>query len=40
MNSFLTFSVEGAWFDAGSFLKEVGSGKDYFYSAVTAQFKF
>lgn len=40
VNNFLTLAVEGAWFNAGSFLKEVGTGKDYFYSAVTAQFKF
>jgi hypothetical protein len=40
VNPFLTLSLEGAWFDAGSFLKEVGAGKDYFYAAVTAQFKF
>jgi hypothetical protein len=40
VNSFLTLSVEGAWFNAGAFLKEAGSGKDYFYSALTAQFKF
>ncbi|RZJ55860.1 MAG: hypothetical protein EOO44_01665 [Flavobacterium sp.] len=40
VNNFLTFSIEGAWFNAGAFLKEVGTGKDYFYSAITAQFKF
>lgn len=40
VNSFLTVSIEGAWFNAGPFLKEAGSGKDYFYSALTAQFKF
>ncbi|CAC9973166.1 alginate export family protein [Flavobacterium panici] len=40
VNPFLTVSVEGAWFDAGAFLKEAGSGKDYFYTALTAQFKF
>jgi hypothetical protein len=40
VSNFLTLSVEGAWFNAGSFLKEVGTGKDYFYSALTAQFKF
>lgn len=32
VNPFLTVSVEGSWFDAGSFLKETGSGKDYFYN--------
>ncbi|SEP08789.1 Alginate export [Flavobacterium sp. CF108] len=40
VNPFLTVSIEGAWFDAGAFLKEAGSGKDYFYTALTAQFKF
>ena len=40
VNPFLTVSVEGAWFNAGAFLKEAGSGKDYFYTALTAQFKF
>lgn len=32
VNPFLTVSVEGSWFDAGAFLKETGSGKDYFYN--------
>jgi len=39
-NDFLSFTLETGWFDAGSFLKEVGTGKDYFYAALTAQFKF
>jgi len=40
MNDFLSFTIETGWFNAGSFLKEVGTGKDYFYAALTAQFKF
>ncbi|SHH75055.1 alginate export family protein [Flavobacterium defluvii] len=40
MNNYLGFTLETGWFNAGSFLKEVGSGKDYFYAALTAQFKF
>jgi hypothetical protein len=40
MNDFLSFTLETGWFNAGSFLKEVGRGKDYFYGALTAQFKF
>ncbi|WP_369013947.1 alginate export family protein [Flavobacterium anhuiense] len=40
MNNHLGFTLETGWFNAGSFLKEVGSGKDYFYAALTAQFKF
>jgi hypothetical protein len=40
MNDFLGFTLEAGWFNAGSFLKEVGTGKDYFYAALTAQFKF
>lgn len=40
MNDFLSFTIETGWFNTGSFLKEVGTGKDYFYGALTAQFKF
>ena len=39
-NRFLSFTLEGAWFDTGAFLKEVGLGKDYLYAAFTTQFKF
>ncbi|MCP2028646.1 hypothetical protein L1276_003816 [Flavobacterium sp. HSC-32F16] len=39
-NDYLAFTLETGWFNTGSFLKEVGSGKDYFYAALTAQFKF
>ncbi|MBW1658783.1 alginate export family protein [Flavobacterium quisquiliarum] len=40
MNNHLGFTLETGWFNAGSFLKEVGTGKDYFYATLTAQFKF
>jgi hypothetical protein len=40
LNNHLGFTLETGWFNTGSFLKEVGSGKDYFYAALTAQFKF
>lgn len=39
-NAFLDFTLEGAWFNAGSFLKEAGTGKDYYYTAITATLKF
>lgn len=39
-NDFLAFTLETGWFNAGPFLKEVGTGKDYFYAALTTQFKF
>lgn len=39
-NDYLAFTLETGWFNSGSFLKEVGTGKDYFYAALTAQFKF
>lgn len=37
---FLSLTLEGAWFDSGTFLKEAGTGKDYFYSAFTARIRF
>ncbi|MCR4031545.1 MULTISPECIES: alginate export family protein [Flavobacterium] len=40
LNNHFEIKLETGWFNAGSFLKEVGSGKDYFYAALTAQFKF
>lgn len=40
LNPYLSFTLEGGWFDAGSFLKEAGSGKDYYYGAITATLKF
>jgi len=39
-NPYLSFVLEGSWFDAGAFLKEAGTGKDYLYAAFTAQLKF
>jgi len=39
-NDFLSFTLESGWFNSGAFLKEVGTGKDYFYGALTMQFKF
>lgn len=39
-NAFLNFTLEGAWFNAGSFLKEAGTGKDYFYTALTSRARF
>ena len=37
---FLNFSWDLAWFKAGPFLKMAGSGKDIFYTCVTAQLTF
>lgn len=39
-NPYLSFTLEGAWFNTGAFLKEAGTGKDYFYAAFTAQLQF
>lgn len=39
-NSLLYFRAEFTWFKAGRFLKEVGSGKDILFNAITMQFKF
>ncbi|MHA3789429.1 alginate export family protein [Flavobacterium hauense] len=39
-NPFFSLTVEGAWFNAGAFLKEAGTGKDYYYAAFTATFRF
>lgn len=40
LNSFLSFTLEGAWFNTGAFLKEAGTGKDYYYTALTTTLKF
>lgn len=40
VNAFLSLTAEGAWFNSGPFIKEAGTGKDYYYGAFTAQFKF
>lgn len=37
---YLNFRGEFTWFDAGSFLKEAGSGKDIFFTGFTTQLKF
>ena len=36
----ISMTIEGAWFNAGSFLKAAGQGKDYFYYAFTSAIKF
>jgi len=39
-NKFLYFRTEFTWFKAGSFLKDVGTGKDILFTGITAQAKF
>jgi hypothetical protein len=39
-NNHLSFRYELTWFQAGDYLKEVGSGKDIIFTGVTAQIKF
>ena len=39
-NNFLTFTAEFTWFDAGSYLKEAGAGKDILFTGITTQLKF
>lgn len=39
-NRFLLLRVEGTWFKAGSYLKDVGSGKDILFFGFTSQLKF
>jgi hypothetical protein len=39
-NNFLYFRYECTWFKAGSFLKDVGPGKDILFMATTVQLKF
>ncbi|QNA45901.1 alginate export family protein [Lacibacter sediminis] len=39
-NNFLYFRVEFTWFNAGSFLKAAGTGKDIIFTAFTTQLKF
>jgi Alginate export len=39
-NNFLYFRGEFTWFDAGSFLRAAGSGKDILFTGITAQIKF
>ena len=39
-NNFLYFRTELTWFDAGPYLKSVGTGKDILFTGITAQLKF
>jgi hypothetical protein len=39
-NDFIYFRTEFTWFHAGSYLKEVGAGKDIIFTGLTAQLKF
>jgi Alginate export len=39
-NNFLSFTTELTWFDAGSFLKSAGAGKDILFTGITTQLKF
>ncbi|MCW5923921.1 MAG: alginate export family protein [Saprospiraceae bacterium] len=39
-NRHFNLQLEGTWFAAGPYLREVGAGKDVFFTAVTVQFKY
>jgi hypothetical protein len=39
-NNFLYFRGEFTWFNAGSFLKTAGTGKDILFTGITAQLRF
>jgi len=39
-NNFLSFTMEFTWFDAGSYLKAAGEGKDILFTGITTQLKF
>jgi len=39
-NDFLSFTLEGTWFAPGDYLKQASTGKNVYFTAVTAQFKF
>jgi hypothetical protein len=39
-NRFLLLRIEGTWFKAGPYLKDVGSGKDIIFFGMTTQLKF
>lgn len=39
-NPHFNLQVEGTWFEAGPYLREVGTGKDLFFAAVTVQFRY
>jgi hypothetical protein len=37
---YLTITAEALWFDSGDYIKQVTPGRDVWFSALTAQFKF
>lgn len=39
-NRHFNLQLEGTWFAAGPYLREAGTGKDVFFTAVTVQFKY
>jgi hypothetical protein len=39
-NRFISFRIESTLFKAGTYLRDVGEGKDIFYTGVTATFRF
>lgn len=39
-NRFVFLRLESTWFKAGTYLRDVGSGKDIFYTGVTTTFRF
>jgi hypothetical protein len=39
-NRFLLLRVEGTWFQAGPYLKDVSAGKDILFCGLTSQFRF
>jgi hypothetical protein len=39
-NRHLSLQAEGTWFDTGPYLREAGSGKDVFFTALTVQFRY
>jgi hypothetical protein len=39
-NRFIYFRLETTWFKAGTYLRDVGNGKDIFYTGVTATLRF
>lgn len=40
VNPFLDLVLEGTWFNAGQYIKEVSAGKDIYFTAFTMQYKF
>lgn len=39
-NRHLSLQLEGTWFDTGTYLREVGTGKDIYFTALTLQWKY